>query len=161
MNMSERINSLAGRLIVSCQASEGDPFRSPDLMKRFAAAAVEGGAAGIRANGPLDVAAVRSAVDVPIIGIEKQIMPDGKILITASMEAIEHLVEAGADLIALDCTARGQRFGAFERIQMVRERYRIPVLADIATLEEARLLRRRGLTWCSPRCEATQTKRAM
>ena len=50
---------LHGRLIVSCQAFEGDPFRDPGSMARFARAAVENGAAGIRANSPEDIAAIR------------------------------------------------------------------------------------------------------
>ena len=40
-------------------------------MARFAQAAVQGGAAGIRANGPEDIRAIRQAVRVPIIGIWK------------------------------------------------------------------------------------------
>jgi N-acylglucosamine-6-phosphate 2-epimerase len=47
------------RLIVSCPAAEGDPFRDSSCMARFATAAVAGGAAGIRANGAA----------APIIGI--------------------------------------------------------------------------------------------
>jgi glucokinase-like ROK family protein len=137
MKVRERIGVLEGRLIVSCQAGDGDPFRSPDLMARFALAAVEGGAAGIRANGSIDVAAIRQTVTVPIIGIHKQRMPDGRVLITPSMEAIEELIDAGADMIALDCTARGQRLGALERIAKTKERYGVPVLADIATTGEA------------------------
>ena len=138
MTVAERISSLEGKLIVSCQASEGDHFRRPDLMARFALSAVEGGARGIRANGPSDVSAIRDVIDVPIIGIQKQSMPDGRVLITPTMEAIEELVKAGADLIALDCTSRGQTYGAFERIRSIKEQYGVPILADIATLEEAK-----------------------
>ena len=46
---------LQGRLVVSCQAGEGDPFRSSDAIARFARAALLAGAAGIRANGPEDI----------------------------------------------------------------------------------------------------------
>jgi N-acetylmannosamine-6-phosphate 2-epimerase/N-acetylmannosamine kinase len=136
MGPSEILARLEKSLIVSCQAPEGDPFRDPESMARFARAAVAGGAAGIRANGAEDIAAIRAAVDVPIIGIEKALAADGEILITGSAEAAERLVEAGADLIALDCTARGRRFGALERLRRIRERG-VAVMADVATLEEA------------------------
>jgi predicted NBD/HSP70 family sugar kinase/putative N-acetylmannosamine-6-phosphate epimerase len=128
---------LKGRLIVSCQASEGQPFRSPEAMAEFAKAAVLGGAAGIRANGPEDIRAIRRAVDAPIVGIQKRLHADGKILITGSLADAGPLVEAGADLIALDCTRRGQGCGALERLREIRATLGVPVLADIATVEEA------------------------
>jgi glucokinase len=125
------------RLIVSCQAFEGEVFRDCDCMARFAQAAVAGGAAGIRANGPEDVGAIRKVVRVPIIGIRKGLAADGRVLITGSFEWAEELVAASADIIALDCTARGQRYGALERLERVRRELGVPVMADIATVEEA------------------------
>src|SRR5947208_16365839 len=98
------------RLIVSCQAREGEPFRDSASMARFAASAVAGGAAGIRARGPEDIRAIRKAVMVPIIGIQKQTQPDGKILITPTFESAHELVAAGADMVALDVTKRGQNY---------------------------------------------------
>jgi glucokinase len=106
-------------------------------MARFARAAVEGGAMGIRANGPDDVRAIRQAVTVPIIGIWKVLQDDGEILITPSFEAARQLVEAGAGLVALDCTARGERYGALETLRRIREELGVPALADIATVDEA------------------------
>lgn len=136
MERGELLARLARSLIVSCQAPEGDPFRDPGSMARFARAAAAGGAAGIRANGAEDVAAVRAAVGVPIVGIEKAPAADGEILITGSVEAARRLAAAGADLIALDCTDRGRRFGALERLRQIRG-LGVPVMADVATLEEA------------------------
>lgn len=129
--------SLQGKLIVSCQAPEGDAFRDPVSMMRFARAAVEGGAAGIRAESAEDVRHIRQAVSVPIIGIRKCMQADGKILITPSFEAARELVEAGANVIALDCTRRGQNLGALDRLRRIRTELGVPVMADIATTEEA------------------------
>ncbi|HVN79915.1 MAG TPA: putative N-acetylmannosamine-6-phosphate 2-epimerase [Terriglobia bacterium] len=125
------------QLVVSCQAAEGDPLRNPDVMTRFARAAVDGGAAGIRANGEDDVRAIRAAVQVPIIGIWKSLQTDGRILITSSFDEAKQLVRAGADLIALDCTTRGQRLGAFDRLRQIKAELGVPVMADIATRQEA------------------------
>ena len=100
------LSQLRGNLIVSCQAAGGSAFRHPDSISRFAQAAVEGGAAGIRANGPEDIRAIRQVVGVPIIGIWKVEQDDGEILITPSFEAAQKLVEAGGGLVAIDCTRR-------------------------------------------------------
>jgi glucokinase-like ROK family protein len=113
-------------------------------MARFAAAAVAGGAAAIRACGVEDVRAIRSAVKVPIIGIEKIVQDDGRILITPSFEGARALIDAGADAIALDCTERGQRYGALTRMQRIREELQVPVLADISTVTEAEAAARAG-----------------
>ncbi len=125
------------RLIVSCQALPGEPFRDTPSMVRFALAAVQGGAAGIRADGPADVAAIQEAVDVPILGKWNETLDDGGRLITATFEAARALVEAGADMVALDVTRRGQRYGALDRLARIRSELGVPVLADIATLDEA------------------------
>ncbi len=133
-----------GNLIVSCQAPEGDPFRDSGSIARFARAAVEGGAVGIRADGAEDVRAIRQAVRVPIIGIAKQPQSDGRTLITPSFEAARELVGAGADMIALECTCRGQRYGALERLWRIKSELGVPVGADIATAEEAIAVEKAG-----------------
>jgi N-acylglucosamine-6-phosphate 2-epimerase len=125
------------RLIVSCQALPGEPFRDTPSIVKFALAAVEGGAAGIRADSPADVAGIREAVNVPIIGKWNQTLDDGGRLITATFDAARELVEAGADMVALDVTRRGQRYGALERMARIESELGVPVLADIATLDEA------------------------
>jgi putative N-acetylmannosamine-6-phosphate epimerase/predicted NBD/HSP70 family sugar kinase len=137
MSSADALATIRGRLVVSCQAPDGDPFRDPESIARFAAAAVQGGAAGIRACGTGDVRAIRGAVQVPIIGIEKTVQADGRILITPSFDGARALVQAGADMIAIDCTERGRRHGALERLRRINDELGIPVLADIATEEEA------------------------
>lgn len=138
------LGKLRHGLVVSCQAPDGEPFRDSDSMARFAAAAVLGGAAGIRACGEADVRAIRAAVSVPIIGIEKIVESDGAILITPTFEAARALVEAGADFIALDCTERGQRYGALDRLRRIAGELGVAVLADIATAAEAEAAERAG-----------------
>ncbi len=137
MTFDELSQTIRGKLIVSCQAKEGDVFHDPELMARFAVAAVAGGAAGIRANGPADIRAIRRVTDLPIIGIDKTMHHDGLLLITPSFESARALVEAGADMVALDCTERGQQGGALGRIREIHAKLQVPVLADVASVEQA------------------------
>jgi glucokinase len=137
MPLPEVLRQLKGKLIVSCQAPEHDPFRRAECMAHFAQAARDGGAAGIRANGVEDIVAIRSVVDLPIIAIAKKTWSDGRILITGDFDDARELAQAGAQIIALDVTARGQRFGALERLVRIKRELGVTVLADIATVEEA------------------------
>jgi N-acetylmannosamine-6-phosphate 2-epimerase / N-acetylmannosamine kinase len=137
MTPSSVIRALAHRLIVSCQAPKDDPFANPAFMAGFAHAAAAGGAGGIRANSPEDVRAIRQLTRLPIIGLRKRVQPDGKTVITPSFADASDLVEAGADIIAVECTTRGQRCGALERVHRIRTELGVPVVADIATIEEA------------------------
>jgi len=145
MTLSDAIsNAWRGSLIVSCQAPAGSALSGPEVMARMAAAVVDAGAAGIRADGADNVAAIHKAVSVPIVGIAKQKLDDGRILITPSVDSARALVQAGAAAVALDCTARGQRFGALDRLRRIRHELGVPVLADIATLEEAQAAEEAG-----------------
>jgi N-acylglucosamine-6-phosphate 2-epimerase len=64
--------SLRGGLIVSCQALEGEPMFGSSVMAQFAQAARQGGAVGLRANTPVDCAAIKGAVpELPLIGLWK------------------------------------------------------------------------------------------
>jgi glucokinase-like ROK family protein len=133
------VEQLRGGLVVSCQASAADMLYGPQMMALMAAAAEAGGAVAIRANGPDHIAAIRSAVRLPIIGIYKQDLPGYGIRITPSLEAAREVVEAGADLVALDATVRGPqegRLSAAELIRQVKSTLNVPVMADISTFEE-------------------------
>jgi len=58
-------------------------------------------------------------------------------LITPTFESARELISAGADMIAMDVTERGRRFGAIERVGRIRRDLKIPVMADIATIDDA------------------------
>ncbi|MBC0688324.1 hypothetical protein FSG81_023620, partial [Escherichia coli] len=66
--MKTVLDSLKGKLIVSCQALENEPLHSPFIMSRMALAAAQGGAAGIRANSVADISAIKEIVSLPMIG---------------------------------------------------------------------------------------------
>ncbi len=138
MNLSPVFAKLHRGLVVSCQALEDEPLHGAQIMAAMARAAVQGGAVGIRANGPADIAAIRAAVDVPLIGLYKAQVEGYEPYITPTLEHAQAVAEAGGDIIALDATLRlhPQDLSAGELIRRVREKTGLPVLADVATLEE-------------------------
>ena len=131
--MNERINTLKGKLIVSCQALPDEPLHSSYIMGRMALAAKVGGAGGIRANTKKDIREIQSMVDLPIIGIVKRDYPDSVVHITPTMREIDELIEAGPDIIALEATddlrPGGMALETFYR--QIREKYPdIVLMAD-------------------------------
>ncbi len=137
--MSESIvERLRGGLVVSCQAEEGSPFFQPESMARFAKAAEMGGAVGIRAKEP-DIRAIREMCTLPIIGIDKVYRDGFEVYITPRFEDAQRIAEAGADIIALDSTPRPRPSGETMEglVQRIKAELKLPVMADIATLEEA------------------------
>ena len=133
------VDSLRGGLIVSCQALAGNALRSSHAMALMARAAMQGGAAAIRANGVEDITAIREKVtDIPIIGLNKEAASAEIPYITPTFEHAKAVVEAGADIIALDATARPRpgNVSAAELIRRVKTELRVPVMADIAVFEE-------------------------
>ncbi|MGI8962264.1 MAG: putative N-acetylmannosamine-6-phosphate 2-epimerase [Bryobacteraceae bacterium] len=144
MSVPAICQKLEGKLIASCQAPAGDTFSDSQLIARFAQAALAGGAAGVRANGPQNVSAIRHITDAPIIGIQKVVIDDGKLLITPSLETARDLVRAGADIVAIDVTARGRHYGALERIRQIKKELGVPVFADISAIDEALMAAQAG-----------------
>lgn len=139
MNQS-MLTTVRGQLIVSCQALDDEPLHSDFIMSRMALAAMQGGAAGIRANSVADVKAIRATVPLPVIGIIKRDYPASDVYITATMKEVRELMAVAPDMIALDATAH-QRPGELqlaELVQRIREEFpALLLMADIATLEEA------------------------
>ncbi len=91
-------------LIVSCQALPDEPLHSSYIMARMAAAALEGGAVGIRANGYSDIVEIKKTVDLPVIGIVKRDYDDSPVYITPTIKEVKELLDADVDVIALDAT---------------------------------------------------------
>ncbi len=131
---------LKGKLIASCQAPVGSSLHHTETLCRIAACAIEGGVAGLRTNGVEILAALRRRVSIPILAIEKRVV-EGKVLITPDFHSAAALAAAGASAIALDCTAAPRLHGESWQtlIARIHEELKLPVLADIATLDEARL----------------------
>jgi N-acylglucosamine-6-phosphate 2-epimerase len=137
--MHPAFEQLRRGLIVSCQAEGDDPFNTPSHVALFARAAEMGGAAGIRAREADNIAAIRSAVALPIIGITKSEYEDGSVLITPDFRAVEAVLNAGADIVAADGTDRVRPGGMSgpEFIRRFKSCFSAPLMADISTLDEA------------------------
>jgi N-acylglucosamine-6-phosphate 2-epimerase len=142
MNVHPILEQLRGSLIVSCQPDasdrEHDPMNSPTIMTALARAAVLGGAIGIRADSPLDIAAIRAAVSVPIIGIYKFDIPGFQVRITPTVEHAIQIANAGSDVIAIDATQRPRPHGlsVADMIAQVKAQTGKLVFADVSTLDE-------------------------
>jgi N-acylglucosamine-6-phosphate 2-epimerase len=135
MSLSPLFARLRGGLIVSCQALEDEPLHGAPIMAAMARAALQGGAVGIRANTPADIAAIRAAVGLPIIGLYKENIPGSPIFITPTLRHAVAVAEAGADMIALDATLRPhpQGLDTAGLICQVKTATGKPVLADVAS----------------------------
>lgn len=138
----EYLNSIAGirhGLIVSCQTEEGQVFDRPEHAAMFAVAAQDGGAVGIRTEGKENIKAIKSRVNLPLIGLIRSSYPDGSVLVTPDFKDVDEIIGAGADIVALDATSRERPNGltGFEFLRRVRQTHpSVLLLADISTFEE-------------------------
>lgn len=138
MTITEISDRLRGGLVVSCQALPHEPLFGSGIMARLALAAQAGGAVGIRANSPADIAAIRAVTDLPLIGLSKVDVPSFDVYITPTVADALAVSQAGADIIALDATSRPHPEGlTADFIRRVRAETAKPILADISTDDEA------------------------
>ncbi|MGB9681619.1 MAG: N-acetylmannosamine-6-phosphate 2-epimerase [bacterium] len=136
--MEEVVEKLKNGIIISCQAYPGDAMYGFNIMAAFAKASFEAGAIGIRANGVEDIRAIKKTVPIPVIGIYKENISGYETYITPTLKHVEMVISAGADIVAVDATARvhPEGFIGDGYIKMIKKRFSIPVMADISTIEE-------------------------
>ncbi|WP_116112026.1 N-acetylmannosamine-6-phosphate 2-epimerase [Austwickia chelonae] len=137
--MHPLINGLRGQLIVSCQAYPGEPLRHPESMAQMAESAVTGGAVAIRAQGLADISAITGRVDVPVIGLWKS-GHDG-VFITPTLRHARAVLDAGAQIVALDGTRRPRPDGRTLADTVAALRTSHPdsfVMADCGSLDDAK-----------------------
>lgn len=128
-------------IIVSCQALPSEPLYCEEmsLMPFMAKAAQMAGCKCIRTSSVRDVAAIKEATGLPVIGLIKKAYEGYDSYITPTMEEIDQLVAVESDVIALDCTLRRRGDGTTinQFIAQIRDKYPdIRLMADISTLEE-------------------------
>ena len=141
MKNRELLDKLKGGLIVSCQVQPDDPVYSMDFVLKMAQAAEWAGAAGIRANSPDQIKMIKEHVDLPLIGLYKIWHEDTDVFITPTLDAARQVWDAGADIIALDCTDQITHEGkpAWELLPLVQKEIADALIfADVSTYEEAK-----------------------
>lgn len=141
MTKQELFEQIKGKVIVSCQAVPGEPLyvEEKSIMYLMARAAKQAGTPAIRTSSIRDVVAIKAETGLPVIGLVKIQYEGFERYITPTMKEVDALVEAGSDVIALDCTEqkRGDGKTISEFISEVRAKYPEAVLmADISTYEE-------------------------
>jgi N-acylglucosamine-6-phosphate 2-epimerase len=134
-NIDQLDIALKGGLVVSCQPIEHGPLDDDATVVRMALAAVAGGANALRIEGARRLACVRAAVTVPIIGIVKRNLPDSPVRITPWLSDVDDLIQAGADVVAVDATQRQRPYAVGELMDRIHAGGAI-AMADCATLAE-------------------------
>lgn len=146
---------LKGGLIVSCQASKGEPLCKPEIIGALCQSALSGGARALRLEGLSNISFVRKLTNeqnrVPIIGITKTegLSKDqalDQVYITSTLEEAIGVARAGADIVALDATLRPRKDNLClqETIEKIHQQTGALVWADTATIEEAHQAQKAG-----------------
>lgn len=132
------IKNLKGKVIVSSQAMDQEPFHDERAMTAMMDSIVKGGASALRLAGARDIINAKK-YNIPIIGITKpkELPKNWKdiIYITPTFEDIDLLVEAGADIIAFDGTNRFRKHSVLEIIKRIHLANKL-AMADISTFDE-------------------------
>lgn len=141
MTKQELFDRIKGKVIVSCQAVPGEPLyvEEKSIMYLMARAAKQAGTPAIRTSSVRDVIAIKEETGLPVIGLVKIQYEGFESYITPTMKEVDELVEAGSDVVALDCTNRKRGDGRTvnEFITEVRNKYPdVILMADISTYEE-------------------------
>jgi N-acylglucosamine-6-phosphate 2-epimerase len=139
--MNEIIKKLEGKIIVSCQACQGEPLYETGCMKAMIQSVINGGACSLRLAGERDIKETKKFSNIPVIGITKpDPLPENWkeiVYITPAFENAKMIKEAGADIIAIDGTARPRpKENLAELIYKIQTDLKTPVMVDIATLQE-------------------------
>ncbi len=132
---------MKGTVIVSCQATPGEPLydRERSVMPLMARAAKLAGAKMIRTSSVRDIIEIKEETGLPVIGLIKREYPGFQGRITMTMREVDECMAAGADVVSIDCTdcVRGDGLTPTEFLKAVREEYpNIIIMADCATFEE-------------------------
>jgi N-acylglucosamine-6-phosphate 2-epimerase len=148
--MSMPLEGLERGLIVSVQAPPGSPMRDPDVIAAMADASLRNGAAGVRLESPEHIGAVRRRCpEALIIGLWKVTYPESSVYITPGWREIQAVWSAGADVVAIDATARARPDGQTleDLIQRSRNELNAPLMADVDSVANGLRSAELGCSW--------------
>jgi len=139
--MNDTVKKLEKKIIISCQASEGEPFHDINCLMAMVKSVLNGGASGLRLAGERDIKEAKKLCNVPIIGITKpEPLPENwkeVVYITPAFEDAKKIRDAGADIIAVDGTSRPRpEENLAGLIYKIQTELLAPVMVDVSTLEE-------------------------
>ena len=139
--MFKIIDKIRKKIIISCQASSGEPIYEENCLQSIIKSVINGGTSGLRLAGVKDIVETRRFSDIPIIGITKpDPLPDNwkeVVYITPTFEDAKKISDAGADIIAIDGTSRKRpQENLAELIEKIHKELKKPVMTDCATFEE-------------------------
>lgn len=142
MTKQELFELIKGTIIVSCQATPGEPLYMKDssVMYLMARAAKQAGAKMIRTSSVRNIVEIKEETGLPVIGLIKREYPGYFGRITMTMHEVDECMQALSDIVSIDCTdcERGDGLTAPQFLKKVKEKYpNIIIMADCATLEEA------------------------
>lgn len=138
MHKNQLISKLKNNIIVSCQASKEEPTYSPETILLMTKAVIDGGAVAIRAEGVISIRQIKHFFDIPVIGLYKKYYENSEVYITPTKKEIDSISIAGSDIIAIDATNRkrpnNQKLS--DLVEYTKNKYNLPLMADISTYEE-------------------------
>lgn len=134
----EILEKLKNNIIVSVQAMPDEPLYKEECMLAMMQSVINGNAAGLRVAGVRDVKNAKQ-FGVPVIGITKpNKLPENwmeVVYITPTLNDVDNLIEAGADIIAFDGTLRQRECSISDIVGKIHSKNKL-AMADISTFEE-------------------------
>ena len=139
------LNSLKNEIIVSIQAMPDEPLYDEICINSMAKSVIElGGAKALRLAGERDIKNIKKMFpNTIVIGITKPSkIPDNYkelVYITPTIKDCACVIEAGADIIALDATLRKRPNDEKleDLVKFIKSKNKF-IMADIATFDEAK-----------------------
>lgn len=139
------LDKLKNKIIISLQAMPDEPLYEENCIIAFAKSLIDlGGVKALRLAGARDIRNIKSMYpDCIVIGITKpdKIPENYKelVYITPNISDCKKIIEAGADIIALDATMRKRPNNETleDLLKYIKENNKL-AMADIATYEEAK-----------------------
>lgn len=139
------LNSLKNEIIVSIQAMPDEPLYDEICINALAKSVIElGGAKALRLAGERDIKNIKKMFpNTIVIGITKPSkIPDNYkelVYITPTLKDCARVIEAGADIIALDATLRKRPNDEKleDLVKFIKSKNKL-IMADIATFDEAK-----------------------
>lgn len=143
------INKLKNQVIISVQASYGEPLYEEQAMTALIKTVLLGGAKALRLAGARDIKIAKEIDNnLPIIGITKpKFLPENwlnEVYITPTLEDAQSIIDARCDVVAFDATLRKRPVAIKEMIDFIHSHSKL-AMADIATFEDAKNAKELGI----------------